>query len=113
MDTAGSAVLLATLVAAAAAAVYTTASAEPPTRLSDAAYIAAARCEGLAQGAKLDDSKVKVLMNQQDRGRLSDVLDRADQARADAVHQARRADGYTKQSVSAELDGACQTYLKG
>jgi hypothetical protein len=88
------------------------ASAQSPERISDVAYIAAARCEGLAQGAKLDTSAIKKLMVVQDNDRLPYIEDKADQARDDAKRMASRSDGYTKESVSAELNGPCQAYLK-
>ena len=105
-------IIAASLLAACAAVVATAASAQNPARLTDVAYIAAARCEGLAQGAKVDTAAIKSLLVNQDGGRNQYILDRADEVRSDAKRQASHAQGYTLQSINAELSGACQTYLK-
>jgi hypothetical protein len=111
MNSSKSKIALVSLIAA-ASAVAGVASAENSNRLSDMAYIAAARCEGLAQGAKVDTAGIKALMSNQDSARIPYVLDKADQAREDAKRQASHAQGYSLQTVNAELSGACQAYLK-
>jgi hypothetical protein len=89
------------------------ASAQSPERLTDVAFLAASRCEGLAQGAKLDATSLKKMLDDQGNQRSQYILDKADEVRSDAKRQAANASGYTQQSVSAELSGACQAYLKG
>ena len=88
------------------------ASAQNPDRLTDVAFIAANRCEGLAQGAKVDISGIKKMLSAQD-DRAQYITEKADQAREDAKRQASHAEGYTQQTVSTELNGPCQAYLKG
>ena len=90
----------------AASALATAASAQSPGRLSDVAYIAASRCEGLAQGAKADTAAIKSLLNNQDNDRNSYIREKADQAREDAQRKASHAQGYDLQSVNSELSGA-------
>jgi hypothetical protein len=96
----------------AASAFAGAATAQNPGDLSDVAYIAAARCEGLAQGAKVDTSAIKKMLVNQEGARSQAILDKADEVRQDARRQASRAQGFMLQSVNAELSGACQTYLK-
>ena len=86
--------------------------AQSPARLSDAAYIAASRCAGLAQGAKADTAAIKSLLNNQDNDRNNYIREKADQAREDAQRKASHAQGYDLQTVNSELSGACQAYLK-
>jgi len=112
MNTSKAAIVIAGLFAAASAVAAVPASAESAQRLSDVAYIAAARCEGLAQGAKVDSASIKSLLDAQDNGRNTYILDKAEQVREDARHEASHAQGYAEQKVTAELSGACQAYLK-
>ncbi len=100
-------VALATLAIAAAA--LTPAMAAPT--LSDVAYMQAARCAGLAQGAKLDTHGVDALLNTQGVSRTADVLDRADALRDTARLRASRAGPLEQQAMAAEMAGACQPYL--
>ena len=96
----------------AASAIATAASAQNPERLSDVAFIAAARCEGLATGAKLDASAIKRLLVAQDNDRNQYIRDKADEARDNGKRLASRGDGYSQQTASAELNGACQAFMK-
>jgi hypothetical protein len=96
----------------AASAFAGAAAAQNPGDLSDVAFIAAARCEGLAQGAKVDTSAIKKMLVNQEGARSQYVLEKANEVRDDAKRQASHAQGYTLQSVNAELSGACQAYLK-
>lgn len=111
MNTSKSSIVVAGLVAAASLAAFTSANAQNSDRLSDVAYIAAARCAGLAEGSKVDASAIKTLLSKQDNDRPSYVLEKADDVRSDARRQAGHAQGYTLQTVNAELGGACQPYL--
>jgi hypothetical protein len=96
----------------AASALAGAAAAQNPGDLSDVAFIAASRCEGLAQGAKLDTAAIKKMLVNQEGARSQYILEKADEARSDAKRQASHAQGYTLESVNAELGGACQAYLK-
>ena len=92
-----------------------TAASADSHRLSDAAYIEAARCVGLASSAKLgstDAGALKSLLNAQGWGRDPSINDRADEAQQDARRQADHADDYAKQRLQAELSGQCAA-LKG
>ncbi|HEX4179303.1 MAG TPA: hypothetical protein VHY32_00780 [Caulobacteraceae bacterium] len=111
MQASMSKITIASLVFA-ASAFAGAANAQKPDRLTDVAFIAANRCEGLAQGAKVDVAGIKKMLDFQGNQRGQYILEKADEARDDAKRQASRADGYTWQTVSAELNGACQAYLK-
>jgi hypothetical protein len=113
MNSSISKIVFAGLIAASSACAFAgAASAQSPDRLTDVAYIAAARCEGLAQGSKVDTTAIKSLLVSQDGGRNQYILDKADEVRGDAKRQASHAQGYTLQSINGELSGACQAYLK-
>ncbi len=109
MQLPASMVLVATLVIAAGAAVVTPVNAEPA--LSDVAYMQAAHCAGLAQGAKLDTTKVDALLKSQAWGRMAVATDRADEMRDEARRQASRAGPFESQALAAERNGACSPYL--
>lgn len=112
MNTSKNSIIIASLAAAACAVLATTAGAQSPERLSDVAFIAASRCEGLAQGAKADTTAIKSLMVNQDNDRNTYILEKADQVRDDAKRMASHAQGYGLQAVNDELSGACRAYLK-
>ena len=95
-----------------AGAALSSAASAQTERMSDVAFIAASRCEGLAQGAKVDTAAIAKLLNVQDNDRLDAIRDKAEQAREDAKRQASHADGYTQSQVSAELSGACKAFLQ-
>ena len=92
-------------------ALATVASAADAPRLSDVAYIAASRCEGLAQGAKMDTKSIKQFLANQDNNRNQYILDKANESREDAQRQASHAQGYALESVNNELNGSCKAYL--
>jgi hypothetical protein len=100
----------ASLFAATAALAGVAAQAADP--MSDVAFIAASRCEGLAQGAKVDDAAIKKLLVGQDSTRSQYVLDKASEVHDDAKRQASHAQGYQMQAVNDELHGPCSSYLK-
>ena len=77
---------LAVLVSAAAA---TTAVAKD--RAPDAAYLAAARCQGLARAAGADTSNIDAFLKAQRTGRESHVQDQAADARRSAEREYRSA----------------------
>ncbi len=111
MSLSNSKIVFASLFAA-ASTLAGAASAQGPERLSDVAYIAASRCEGLAQGAKVDTAAIKSLLVNQDSPRNTYILEKADQAREDGRQKAAHAQGYAQEQVSAELNGSCKAYLK-
>jgi hypothetical protein len=80
--------------------------------MSDVAFIAASRCEGLAQGAKIDAAALNKMLISQEGARKQYVLDKANEVRADAKREASHAQGYTMQAVNDELHGPCSAYLK-
>ena len=84
-----------------------------PTQLSDAQYLAAARCQGLLTSSALgkqDASAIDRFMTSQERGRQSQVIDRADEARADAAREASHAGPHEKADLISERDGVCQAW---
>ena len=102
----GTLVIMAAAVAAAAAA----AAAAQPARLTDAAYVKAARCVGLASSPNLgagDASAMKSWLDVQGRGREAFIQDMADKARVNAQSEARRANDGSKAKLAAELAGPC------
>lgn len=108
MQVPATALFAATVLAAGIAAAVTPVHAE--TMLSDVAYMQAARCAGLAEGSGIDAHRLVQTLDRQD-GRMSYVVDKADELRSDAKREARRASGYDKQQVQAELSGVCRSYL--
>ena len=82
--------------------------------LSDAEYIAAARCQGLYQAKSLgpaDASGINAIMKAEG-GRMPAVQDRADEARDQARSQADHAGSVMKPQYASERDGACQVWAK-
>jgi hypothetical protein len=103
---------LAIVVVAGAAAAAGAASAQPG-RLSDVAYVEAARCAGLASSGKLgsaDGAALTALLKAQAYGREQTVLDQADDAQRQAKREASHADDYSKSRLQAELSGACASF---
>ncbi|MEI9963930.1 MAG: hypothetical protein WDM92_03755 [Caulobacteraceae bacterium] len=101
--------ILAGLTIITALGVAGVASAET-TRLSDVAYMQAARCAGLASSGKLDAADagaIKALVRSQSAGRMPYVQDKADEIQQSAKREADHADDSTKAKLSAELSGAC------
>jgi hypothetical protein len=104
---------LAIMAAVGAAAVAGAASAQPPSRLTDVAYIEAARCAGLASSGKLgstDGASLSALLKAQAYNRDQTVLDQADNAQDQAKRQANRADDYMKTKLQSELSGPCSSF---
>ncbi len=92
------AVIAATAMSAAAPAAFAS------ERLSDAQFIKASRCAGLA-GA--DSATFDALLKANKRGRADFVLDKALNARNDAARQLRNAREGGQAEIAAELAGAC------
>ncbi len=96
------------------AALSATAAIAQPARLSDAQYIAAARCEGLMQSTALgrqDTSAVDKVLKAQSGARDYVVFDRADDAREAALQAARHSGVYGKAALVAERDGVCRALV--
>ena len=92
-----------------------TAASAQPGRLTDVAYMQAARCVGLASSTNLgagDGGSMGAWLKTQATGREPFVLDKADEMQRKAKREADRADQYSKPKLAAELSGACTT-LKG
>jgi hypothetical protein len=95
--------------------VATGATAQPPARLSDVAFMEAARCAGLESSGKLgagDEAAIKALVKSQSSGRDSYILDKANELQSEAAHEVAHADDYMKSKLTAEVNGACAA-LKG
>lgn len=90
------------------AALAGAASAHP--QLSDAQYIAAARCQALMSSAalgKVDTASIDAVLKIQASNRMPAVTDRADQARQDTLRAASHAGPNGKAALIAERDGSC------
>lgn len=99
-------------IVALAAATATTAVAQPNVRLSDVEYMQAARCAGIASAdPSIDTSSINALLKTEGRTRVGYISDKADEMRADAARSAKRANGYAKERLTAELGGACKRFL--
>jgi hypothetical protein len=79
-------------------------------RLTDVDYMNAARCAGLAEGAKLDTASVTKLLGEQGRGRDFYIRDEATSKRQDASRWAYRAKAHDERSLGDALNG-CKDYL--
>ena len=96
----------AVLTALSLASAATAASAAP--QASDADYLRAARCRGLAVGLGLDATSLAAFMKAQSGGRVPYVDERADEEFAKAKREAR---GDAKARLTAEYNSACTAYL--
>ena len=80
-------------------------------RLSDANYLKAARCQGLAHAAVLgasDTSGIDAFVNAQSEGRDARLRNQARTIRADAQNEAKAE--AKRARLSAELSGRCAAY---
>lgn len=96
--------------------VLSTAALAAPQRLTDAQYIAAARCQALMASSALgtvDMHAVDALMKTEGATRSPAVADRADNARAQADRAARHAGPDTKATLIAGRNGPCHSLLAG
>jgi hypothetical protein len=92
-----------------ATAATATAAFAQSERLTDAQYIAAARCSGLMQGA--DAGAINAKLKAQASSRVTVVLDRADAARKDGARKARKATGAGgKAEVAREISTNCAAF---
>lgn len=106
-------ILTTALLAAASLASVATASYAETARFTDAQFIKASRCRGLAGAPGLggDKAAFDAVLKVQRQGRETYTRDKADMARSDAEHQARNANDAEKQALTAELNGACAALL--
>ncbi len=90
------------------AALAGAASAHP--QLTDAQYLAAARCQALMSSSalgKVDSASIDAVLKTQASSRMPAVTDRADEIRIDTQRAASRAGPNGKAALIAERDGAC------
>ena len=102
-----------TNIAIAAALITATGVSAGTTHLTDAQYLAAARCQGLFDSHKLgpvDASGINKMMDREGDYRQPAVADRADEARNDAEREADHAGALGRQALVSERDGACQVW---
>lgn len=98
------------IIIAAAAAAATSAMAQP--QASDAQFLQASRCAGLASSANLggDAAGIDGWLKANSEGRPAYVIERADQVRTTAKLKGNRASGLEKDHLAAELGGACASF---
>ena len=90
------------------AALAGAASAHP--QLTDAQYLAAARCEALMSSSalgKVDSASIDAVLKSQASYRMPAVTDRADQIRQDTLRAASHAGPNGRAAMIAERDGPC------
>jgi hypothetical protein len=89
------------------------AAAQPVARLSDAQFVKAARCKGLAKSEALgaaDTAGIDAVLKVNKRGRADHIVERAMNAQNDAQSEAGRADDARKAELIAERNGACAAF---
>ena len=94
--------------------VLSTAAVAGPDKLTDAQYIAAARCQALMASSALgpvDMHAVDAVMKTEGASRSPAVADQADAARAQADRAVRHAGPDGKATLIAERDGPCRNLL--
>ena len=95
------------LILATAAAVALSGAAQAQTQhLSDSAYVALARCAGLAEGSSIDAPAIQQALRAERRGRADHIRSQATSARQSAIAEIRSATGADAQRLAAERD-AC------
>ena len=100
---------------AALAALGATAASAQPGRLSDVAYLQAARCAGLASSKSLgaaDGKAMTAWVQSESLRRPAFIVDKGDEMQLQAKHEADRADDMAKPRLQAELSGLCAS-IKG
>lgn len=104
---------IALTVIALTCAVATAASARA-NHLTDAEYLQAARCSGLAASEALgamDTASIEAMLKAESRGRVGFILDRADKAKSDAKRLADRARPERRAGLLAERTNTCARYF--
>jgi len=99
------------LIASSALAFAGAAFAASSNDMTDTKYIAVAQCAGIAEGVGADAAPFAEVLKAQSASRLGEVIDRADEARADAKRDASHAGVDGKAGFSRQLDGTCKSYL--
>ena len=97
-------------IAVSATALLMAGSATASDRISDAEYLKAARCKGLASSVTgiVDAKSINAFLKTASLQRSNFVMDRADQETDKGKRDGKVGD---KSRVTAELTGACQAYL--
>ncbi len=98
-------------VIAATLAASTSVFASAPARISDAQYLAVARCDGLADSKALgasDAAAMDSVYKDQGKGRAPAIAERADDERSAAIRQADHSGPTVRAGLVSERDGACQ-----
>ena len=98
-------------VAASATLAFAATASASQADMSDSKYIAVAQCAGIAEGIGGDARPFADVLKTQGATRLGEVLDRADEARADAKRNAANAGMDGKAGFARQLDGTCKSYL--
>lgn len=80
--------------------------AQEKEQVSNADYLAAARCQGLAVGAGVKDGTLDAFVKRADRRRMPAIAERAGRA----FDEARKAGRRNPANAQAELSGACMAY---
>ena len=96
---------------AGSALTVTAAPAFAAPRLSDAAYLASARCVGISKGLGVNAAAMNSAFEDQGGAREEFLIDSAHEKRDAAAREARQAGPEAKAKMTAELDGPCQTYF--
>ncbi len=102
------------LALAATMAVAATAAQAHAAHMTDAQYLAAARCEGLMSSSELgrqDDAALTRTLRSEAASRPAEIVDRADEARESALNAVRHAGVYGRAALASERDGACRAIL--
>lgn len=96
------------VVAFAALGLASAGAAHAQDPVSDAAFMQASRCKGLAAGLGMDAAAVKTFIRQQSRSRADMVIYRSQGLASQAQREA--ADPARKQKLSAEYASACAAF---
>jgi hypothetical protein len=91
-----------------------TAAAASPAHLTDARYLAAARCQVLLGSSALgpvSSQAIDAVMRSEDRVHSIQAYNRAVEARETARNDLRHAGVYGRQELAAERNGACQALV--
>lgn len=103
--------ILTIAIAVAAAVSGSSAYAQTSKRISDVDFIRANRCAGIAAAlGAANAGDFSNVVRVQGRARTETVAGMARKAADKAANQARHANGEGRDSLRAELDGACQKY---
>ena len=105
--------ILKSLIVAAAGVTVAASAMAGTERLTDSQYLAAARCDGLYNSpalGKVDASGMDKVFKTETNYRDPAIVDRGESVRDNAKHEARDGSAASRAALTAERDGACQTY---